>query len=293
MKRLAVALLAISCSAAGQTPFDTPLPEDHPVPPEVRGNRQSYSALKQVLDRKRTSVTDAQLEELKKHQLEGLWGAMGEYRETNYVRGFQSTRPGERLVGRALTMRFLPSRPDLTEAAQTLAEESGRDHRFYIRAGEEANPNDVIVVDLGGTNGGNYFGDVTALGIKMRGAAGVIIDGGTRDLAELSRNQFTGFPVFARFFDIHGNTWVGAEWNVPIRVGEVAVVPGDIVVADEGGILFIPPQMVAKVLETANDRLAQEDYERNLIRRKKYRISDIYPLHPKLREEFEKTRRDK
>ncbi len=292
MKRLAAILLAFSASVVAQTPFDAPLSKDHPVPAQARGNRQSYSALKQVLDRKRVTVTDAQIEELKKHQLEGLWGAMGEYRETNYVRGFKSTRPGERLVGRALTMRFLPSRPDLVEASQTLAEESGRNSRFYIRAGEEASPNDVIVVDLGGTDGGNFFGDVTALGIKTRGAAGVIIDGGTRDLAELSDDPFAGFPVFARFFDIHGNTWVGTEWNVPIRVGEVAVVPGDIVVADEGGILFIPPQLVAKVLETANAGLAREDYERDLIKQKKYRIGDVYPLHPKLQEEFEKSRRD-
>ena len=188
---------------------------------------------------------------------------MGEYSKTNHVRGFKTTRRGERLVGRALTMRFLPSRPDLSKAAQTLAKEADWGRGFHIRAGEEANPNDVIVVDLGGRDGSNYFGDVTALGIKMRGAAGVIIDGNTRDLAELSADKFTGFPVFARFFDIHGSRWVGTEWNVPIRVGNVAVVPGDIVVADEGGILFIPPQIVADVLETVNERLAPEDYERN------------------------------
>lgn len=208
------------------------------------------------------------------------------------MRGFKTTRPGERLVGRALTMRFLPSRPDLAKAAQTLAMEADWDRRFYIRAGEEAKPNDVIVVDLGGTNGGNFFGDVTALGIKMRDAAGVVIDGGTRDLAELGADNFVGFPVFARFFDIHGNTWVGTEWNVPIRVGEVAVVPGDIVVADEGGILFIPPRMVAQVLQTVNEGLAREDYERNLIKQKKYLIREVYPLHPKLQEEFDKSRRN-
>ena len=280
MKKTIAVLFVLAVSAAAQKPFDTPIPKDHPVPAAMLANRQSYSAIDEVLKRDRVAVTDAQIEELKKHQLEGLWGAMGEYRETNYIRGFKTTRPGERLVGRALTMRFLPSRPDLARAARTLAKEADWDRRFYIRAGEEAQPNDVIVVDLGGAQGGNLFGDVTALGIKMRDAAGVIIDGGTRDLAELSADKFAGFPVFARFFDIHGNTWVGAEWNVPIRVGEVAVIPGDIVVADEGGILFIPPQMVAQVLKTANGRLAREDYERNLIEQKKYRIREVYPLHP-------------
>ena len=292
MLRTAAFLLLVVSPAVAQQPFKAPLPEDRPVPAALLTNRESYSAVNEVLKRGRIAVSDAQLEELKKHQLEGLWGAMGEYRETNYVRGFNTTRPGERLVGRALTMRFLPSRPDLAKASQTLAEEADWDRRFYIRAGEEAQPNDVIVVDLGGAEGGNFFGDVTALGIKMRDAAGVIIDGGTRDLAEISGNRFAGFPVFARFFDIHGNTWVGTEWNVPIRVGEVAVVPGDIVVADEGGILFIPPQIVAQVLKTVNEGLAREDYERSLIEQKKYRVRDVYPLHPKLQEEFEKSRRD-
>jgi regulator of RNase E activity RraA len=289
MSKVIAFLLLVVAPSVAQKPFNTPLPQDHPVPARVLTNRQSYSAINEILKRERVEVSDAQLEELKKHQLEGLWGAMGEYRETNYVRGFKTTRPGERLVGRALTMRFLPSRPDLAEAAQTLAVEADWDRRFYIRAGEEAKPNDVIVVDLGGTDGGNFFGDVTALGIKMRDTAGVVIDGGTRDLAELGADNFAGFPVFARFFDIHGNTWVGTEWNVPIRVGEVAVIPGDIVVADEGGILFIPPRMVAQVLKTVNAGLAREDYERSLIKQKKHLIREVYPLHPKLQEEFEKT----
>ena len=90
-----------------------------PFPTRSEPNRQSYSAIKEVLDRDRVTVSEAQIEELKKHQLEGLWGAMGEYGKTNYVRGFKTTRRGERLVGRALTMRFLPSRPDLSKAAQT------------------------------------------------------------------------------------------------------------------------------------------------------------------------------
>lgn len=280
-------LIAASCLCA-QAPFDTPIPQDAPVPDGVRTNRQSYSAILDVMQRDRPQVTDAQLEELKRFQLENLWGSMGEYRDTNYVRGFQTTQPGKRLVGRALTMRFLPSRPDLDKASRTLADEADYDRRYYIRAGEEANPNDVVVVDLGGTDGGNFFGDVTALGIKMRGAAGVVIDGGTRDLAELSEDKFADFPVFARFFDIYGNTWVGTEWNVPVRVGGSTVVPGDIVVADAGGILFIPPHMVADVIERSKEREKRENFERGIVESKKYRIRDVYPLHPKLEEELKK-----
>jgi regulator of RNase E activity RraA len=185
-------------------------------------------------------------------------------------------------------MRFLPSRPDLAQAARTLAEEADWDRRFYIRAGEEAQPNDVVVVDLGGADGGNYFGDVTALGIKMRGAKGVIIDGGTRDLAELGDASFADFPVFARFFSVAPNRWVGTEWNVPIRIGGATVVPGDIVVADESGVLFVPPQLVSEVLERCRERKKREDFERGVVKSKKYRIRDVYPLHPALEEQLKR-----
>lgn len=115
----------------------------------------------------------------------------------------------------------------------------------------------------------------------------MLIDGGTRDLAELRGPEFADFPIFARFFDIHGATWVGTDWNVPIRVGSATVVPGDIVVVDEGGALFIPPQMVAEVLKRSAERERRENFERGLVREKKYLMRDVYPPHPKLEEQFE------
>lgn len=287
---IVLAALTFSICLSGQGPWNQNFTEDIPAPPGFHKNRQSYSALMHFLRPKRPPVTDEQLEQLAQFQLENIWGSMDEYRETNYVRGFHSTQPGKRLVGRALTMRFLPSRPDLAEAARELAEEADLARRLYIRAGEEAKPGDVIVVELGGEKGGNFFGDVTAYGIALRGAHGVVIDGGTRDLAELREEKFKDFPVFARFFDIHGNTWVGAEWNVPIRVGPVTVIPGDIVVADEGGILFLPPQIVPQVIEDTIARKQKEDYERALIEQKKYRIRDVYPLHPNLEKEYERQK---
>ena len=73
MKRIPTLLYILSVAAAAQTPYDAPIPRDQPVPDQVRTNRQSYSAIKEVLDRDRVTVSEAQIEELKKHQLEGLW----------------------------------------------------------------------------------------------------------------------------------------------------------------------------------------------------------------------------
>jgi 4-hydroxy-4-methyl-2-oxoglutarate aldolase len=262
------------------------------APPEtLRANRTTYSPIMDVLEgpRSEVEVTDGQLAELATLQLEAIWDGLGDYK-ANYVLGFRATQ-GTRLVGRALTMRFLPARPDVREALSTLAEEGDWDTRYYGRAAEEGKPGDVAVVELGGASGDQLFGDVGALGMKLAGLKGAIIDGGSRDLAELSEASFSDFPVFVRYFDIDTSKWLGAEWNAPVRIGNVTVLPGDIVVADEGGALFFPPELLEQVLSSAREKVATENYQRELLRAKQHRFRDVYPfLSPELREEYERDR---
>ncbi len=294
MKKNAL-LIVLVCALAmlgAQKPWDQEFKPDVDAPDGFRANRTSYSAIMDVLDETRQEVTLEQLAQLEDLQLENIWASMGEY-EDNYVIGFQTTRPGERIIGRALTIRSLPSRPDLVRALDTLGEEGDWDTRFYVRAGEEAKPGDVVVVDLGGDEGHIFFGDITAMGIQMRGARGVIIEGGTRDLEELSEDTFEGFPVFARFFDPVGPRWLDTEYNVPIRVGGATVLPGDVIVAEDEAILFFPPEILDQVVQGARARQELEDYERNLLKEKKYRIRDVYPLHPELRKEYEDKKKKK
>ena len=100
------------------------------------------------------------------------------------------------------------------------------------------------------------------MGIQMRGARGVIIDGGTRDLDELSDDTFEGFPVFARFFDPVGPRWLDAEYNVPIRVGGATVLPGDVVVADGDGIIVVPHDIARDVARYAHQELRNDKISR-------------------------------
>ena len=262
---------------------------DIPAPDGLRASRVTFSPVMDVLKPTRQSVTDEQLAQLEALPLEAIWGALGDYR-VNYVRGFTSTQPGTRIAGRALTMRFLPPRPDLVMAVDTLAEEGDWDRRYYARAAEEAAPGDVVVAELGGHDGHILFGGMGALGIKLRGATGVIIDGGSRDLIELQGGEFNGFPVFARFFDVHTTSWPGVEWNTPVRIGQVTVLPGDVVVADDSGALFFPAGLVPSVLEAAKERSTLEEHERDLLRSQMHRFRDVYPLSPELREEYERRR---
>lgn len=278
--------LLLACMMLTMGPV-TSLAQEIAAPDGFRANRTTYSPLMDKLARSRdVRITDAQLEELKALQLEAIWDGLGDYR-MNYVLGLKTTQPGERVVGRALTMRFLPSRPDVREALDSLAEEGDWDRRYYGRASDEGKPGDIVVADLGGASGDQFFGDLGGLGMKLAGIRGAIIDGGSRDRAELSDSTFADFPVFARYFDIDTSKWLGAEWNVPVRIDGVTVLPGDIVVADASGVIFFPPQLLDAVLEKARAKTSMENYQREILRKKEHRFQDVYPvLSPELLEEY-------
>ncbi len=278
-------LLISMGTTQAQVSYNQEFAPDVPTPQGFRTNRTSYSAIMDVLGKNRTQISAEKLEELKSVPLEVIFGAVGDYR-LNYVTGFKNTQPGQRLVGRALTMRFLPPRPDLVRAANQLAEEGNWDRRYYARAAEEANPDDVIVAELGGSEGHNLFGDMGATGIQMRGAAGVIIDGGLRDQVGLQDERFREFPILHKFSDPHTTSWLGVEYNTPVRIGGITVLPGDIVIGDDGGAFFFPPELVDDVLEYANSVENREAFQLELLQNRSYRFRDVYPLTPTLQDEL-------
>ena len=147
---------------------------------------------------------------------------------------------------------------------------------------------------MSGREGDQLFGDVGALGMKLAGLKGAIIDGGSRDLAELQARAFADFPVFVRYFDLDTSKWLGAEWNAPVRIGNVTVLPGDIVVAGDGGALFFPPELLEQVLNSAHEKIAMENHQRELLESKHYRFRDVYPfLSPELQEVYERRKNPK
>jgi regulator of RNase E activity RraA len=79
------------------------------------------------------------------------------------------------------------------------------------------------------------------------------------------------------------------EYNVPVRSGSVSVLPGDIVVGDEGGVVFFPPELLDRVLEYADQKAAREEFQLQLLQERNYRFRDIYPLSPPLAEELERS----
>jgi 4-hydroxy-4-methyl-2-oxoglutarate aldolase len=259
------------------------------VPPGLRAERNTWTPLMDVLKKDRPRVTDEQLARIARYPIEALWnGVQNQGYTRNFANHFRLTQPGTKLVGRALTMRYLPLRPDIDAATKQLAKEGDWDYQYNVRAGEDAHSGDVIVVELGGAvDRATFLGDVTGIGMKQRGVRGVVVDGGIRDLNEFLAMK--DFPIY--YVNAHASAMadeVGVEWNAPIRVGHVSVLPGDVVVGDEEGVLFFPPQITEEVLKSAALTVNTENFKREMMRSGKYRSRDIYPkLSPELEKRYQ------
>ena len=135
------------------------------------------------------------------------------------------------------------------------------------------------------------MGDVTGLGIDVAGVKGVVIDGGLRDLNEFL--PMKDFPVYYR--GAHASAMadqVGVEWNVPVRIGTMTVLPGDVVIGDASGVLVFPPQLADAVIQDAENTVYIENFKREMMRSRKYRTRDIYPrLSPELEKSFEEWKK--
>jgi regulator of RNase E activity RraA len=263
-------------------------------PAALRANRDTYHPVPEVLKTTEApKLTPQQIEALRKLPLESIWGAVQNLGYVNsHISGLKPTRPQERVIGQALTIRYLPRRPDLDQAMRQLAKEGDWPNAYNVRAGEEVKPGQVIVVDLGGgIPDGIFFGDISALAAQTAGATGVVLWGSSRDLTELE--AMPGLPVYAVGYDPRPATQLGVDWNVPIRVGPATVLPGDVVVGDAEAVLFFPMSILPQVLERATRQAEQEDYERKLVREKKYKFRDVYPLNPELRKKFEEETKKK
>jgi 4-hydroxy-4-methyl-2-oxoglutarate aldolase len=121
---------------------------------------------------------------------------------------------------------------------------------------ERVSPGSVLVVDCAGVLAG-YWGDVLTAAAQTRGVAGLVIDGGVRDVAQIRE---MGFPVFSRGVCVrrtvkHSQGLI----NVPIVIGGVRVSPGDLIVADEDGVIALPAASVAATIERGKDRARREE----------------------------------
>lgn len=123
-------------------------------------------------------------------------------------------------------------------------------------AAAEAPAGSVLVVEVPGPPELGYWGEVLTTQAEARGIAGLVIDGGVRDTAALAAH---GFPVFSACVALPGAAKVtGGAVGVPVRVGDVAVAPGDWVVADADGVTVVPGAAFDEVVAAGRARAAKE-----------------------------------
>lgn len=165
--------------------------------------------------------------------------------------------PGTRCVGRAVTVREITGRRgDFTS-----------DDFKVGQMIDAAQPGDVIVVDNGG-HCVSTFGGLATYAAKLKGVAGLVVDGGVRDREEMLQYQF---PVFARHMTpLTGRTRLAiTAINEPVSCGGVRVRPGDVIVADGSGVTCVPAEHAARVAELAthyakDDELAAAELAKGL-----------------------------
>lgn len=164
-----------------------------------------------------------------------------------FIDGVFPNHETDRILGTAKTLRMIPFRPDLFK-------EYGGGFNAQKRAFDGVNPGEVIVVEARGVRGTGTVGDVLALRAQVRGAAGIVTDGGVRDFSAV---QEFDIPVFSQGAhpSVLGRRHVPWETDVTIACGGAAVQPGDIIMGDRDGVLVIPPFLLEEV---AREAAAQE-----------------------------------
>ncbi len=203
----------------------------------------------------RPRVPDRYLEALKGMTLEEVWKPI-------FVKGYESQfeghlytlhDDGRKMVGRAVTAEFCPTRPDLHEVMFGIGKEEGRKGNYNQWVVDSLVEGDVLVADMydkiykGTFLGGNL---TTAVSTKTK-TGGAVIWGGVRDVEQMKAVEgpinvyYRGIdPTPIRDFIMKG-------FNTPTRIGSAIVLPGDIVFGAGGGVLFIPSHLVPEVVDGA------------------------------------------
>ncbi|MGD0757611.1 MAG: RraA family protein [Candidatus Sulfotelmatobacter sp.] len=224
----------------------------------------------------RPNVPDSVLVRLKDVTADEAWDVLQDAQYRNqFEGGWKVINPGPRLVGRVVTAVFMPRRPDVDSVIQANGKKESRigDENSWII--DILKPGDVLVVDLfGKVRYGTIIGDNLATAIYSKSHNGLIVNGAVRDVTGIQ--EMPGFQVYTRGVDPSALEHVMLTGiNVPIRIGDVTVMPGDIAIGDPEGVTFVPPQLAEKLAdETEMDHLIDE-WGHMMLREGKYTPGQI------------------
>jgi 4-hydroxy-4-methyl-2-oxoglutarate aldolase len=239
----------------------------------------------------RPRVDDKMLERVKGLSLEEAWGFLLNkgYRHQFAGWDFQVLHPGKILVGRAVTAQYLPVRPDLFDVVEAEAKEYGLPKGQNQKVIDLLQINDVPVIDLmGAAPGHNFGGDNLQAAVWGRTHTGAVIDGTIRDIEGIK--ELPSQIFFKRAHPAAVAEVMVAGINIPVKVGEAIVMPGDVVLGNDEGVIFIPPHLVKEIVEEADMTHIHDEWTKDKFLTGKYKASELYggpPLAPELQKEYD------
>ena len=233
----------------------------------------------------RPKVPDAILDRMKSVTLEEAWAVVtGAGFSHQYEDNWVSIHPGQVLVGRALTSQWLPGRPDILRVIEEKGRQQGRVGGTNAWPVDMLQPRDVYVSDhFGLKENGASVGDNVGSAIYAKSGNGIVYDGAVRDINGL--REMEQFTSFVRSYDPShhiGNASAGARLNstmiginIPIRIGGAFVMPGDVVLGRDGGVIFIPPQLAEQVVRSSEITRLRDEFGHARLRARVYTAGQI------------------
>lgn len=223
----------------------------------------------------RPKIADDLVARAKNIGIDDAWTVLKNLGFTNQFEMGWKTVNDEPVAGRALTAMFMPSRPDVEKSIKERGQKQGRAGNTNSWPIEVLTKGDVYVADgFGKINGGTLMGSTLGTAIYAKTGNGVVFNGAARDLQGLG--EIKGFNAFVR--DFHPSflqEMVLMGLNAPIRIGEVMVLPGDLVIAQKEGVLFVPAHLAEQVVATSEFVIRKDKFGFEMVKSGKYNTGQI------------------
>ena len=223
----------------------------------------------------RPKISDDLVARAKNIGIDDAWTVLKNLGYTSqFELGFKTVND-EPFAGRAVTAMFMPSRPDVEKSIKERGIQNGRKGNTNSWPIEILTKGDVYVADgFGKIEGGTLMGSTLGTAIFAKTGNGVVFNGAARDVQGLA--EIKGFNAFVR--DFHPSfleKMVLMGLNTPIRMGSAIVLPGDLVIAQKEGVLFVPAHLADEVVRTAEFVMLKDKFGFEMVKSARYSTGQI------------------